>query len=104
MYFETAKDVLLSEVYNLQKHPFTTPPADDKNNPTLVFYHDTFSSQADKEQPIYHMQKANSALGIYLGVLMNNLCQRKSLYNELLARSSCNRNLAQVKCQANTGE
>jgi asparagine synthase (glutamine-hydrolysing) len=45
-----------------QKHPFTTPPTRDKKDPMLAFYHDTFSSQAAKEQPIYDMQKANSAL------------------------------------------
>jgi asparagine synthase (glutamine-hydrolysing) len=59
---EAAKDVLLPEVYNRQKHPFTTPPTRDKKDPMLAFYHDTFSSQAAKEQPIYDMQKANSAL------------------------------------------
>ncbi|AGH45431.1 asparagine synthase (glutamine-hydrolyzing) [Paraglaciecola psychrophila] len=59
---EAAKDVLLPEVYNRQKHPFTTPPARDKKDPILAFYHDTFTSQAAKEQPIYDMQKANSAL------------------------------------------
>lgn len=59
---EAAKDVLLPEVYNRQKHPFTTPPARNKEDPMLAFYHDTFSSQVAKEQPIYDMQKANSAL------------------------------------------
>ena len=59
---EAAKDVLLPEVYNRQKHPFTTPPARNKKDPMLTFYHDTFASQAAKEQPIYDMQKAYSAL------------------------------------------
>jgi asparagine synthase (glutamine-hydrolysing) len=59
---EAAKDVLLPEVYNRQKHPFTTPPTRDKKDPMLAFYHDTFSSVAAKEQPIYDMQKAYSAL------------------------------------------
>ncbi len=59
---EATKDVLLPEVYNRQKHPFTTPPSKNKNDPMLAFYHDTFSSQAAKEQPIYDMQKANYAL------------------------------------------
>ncbi|MFT6268761.1 MAG: asparagine synthase (glutamine-hydrolyzing) [Alphaproteobacteria bacterium] len=59
---EAAKDVLLPEVYNRQKHPFTTPPVRDKKDPMLAFYHDTFSSKAAKEQPIYDMHKAASAL------------------------------------------
>ncbi|WP_371194433.1 asparagine synthase (glutamine-hydrolyzing) [Glaciecola sp. SC05] len=59
---EAAKDVLLPEVYNRQKHPFTTPPSRDKHDPMLAFYHDTFASQAAKDQPIYNMDKANQAL------------------------------------------
>jgi asparagine synthase (glutamine-hydrolysing) len=59
---EAAKDVLLPEVYNRQKHPFTTPPARNKEDSMLGFYHDTFSSQAAKDQPIYDMQKAYAAL------------------------------------------
>lgn len=61
---EAAKDVLLPEVYNRQKHPFTTPPARDIKDPMLAFYHDTFSSQAAKDQPIYNMQKAHAALNM----------------------------------------
>jgi asparagine synthase (glutamine-hydrolysing) len=59
---EAAKDVLLPEVYNRQKHPFTTPPARNNKDPMLGFYRDTFASQAAKEQPIYNMQKAHAAL------------------------------------------
>ena len=59
---EAAKDVLLPEVYNRQKHPFTTPPSRDKNDPMLAFYRDTFASQAAQVQPIYNMKKANKAL------------------------------------------
>jgi asparagine synthase (glutamine-hydrolysing) len=40
----------------LQHHPHVT------KRPDVSVYHDTFSSQAAKEQPIYDMQKANSAL------------------------------------------
>jgi asparagine synthase (glutamine-hydrolysing) len=59
---EAAKDVLLPEVYHRQKHPCTTPPSRDKKDPMLAFYHDTFSSQAAQEQPIYNMKKAITAL------------------------------------------
>jgi asparagine synthase (glutamine-hydrolysing) len=59
---EAAKDVLLPEVYDRQKHPFTTPPVRDKKDPMLMFYRDTFSSQAAKDQPIYDMEKAVAAV------------------------------------------
>lgn len=58
---EATKDVLLPEVYDRQKHPFTTPPIRDENDPMLAFYRDTFSSQAAREQPIYDMEKVSAA-------------------------------------------
>ena len=59
---EAAKDVLIPEVYDRQKHPFTTPPTRDENDPMLTFYRDTFASQAAKDQPIYDMKKVSTAL------------------------------------------
>lgn len=59
---EATKDVLIDEVYNRQKHPFTTPPTHDKNDPMLTFYRDTFASRAAKDQPLYNMKKVNAAL------------------------------------------
>ena len=59
---EAAKDVLIPEVYDRQKHPFTTPPTRARNDPMLAFYRDTFASQAAKDQPIYDMTKALAAL------------------------------------------
>jgi asparagine synthase (glutamine-hydrolysing) len=59
---EAAKDVLIPEVYDRQKHPFTTPPTRNENDPMLVFYRDTFSSQAARDQPIYDMKKVSAAL------------------------------------------
>ncbi|MGY4647991.1 asparagine synthase (glutamine-hydrolyzing) [Mycobacterium sp. URHB0021] len=60
---EAAKDVLIPEVYDRQKHPFTTPPMRDKNDPMLAFYRDTFASQAARDQPIYDMKKVCTTLG-----------------------------------------
>jgi asparagine synthase (glutamine-hydrolysing) len=57
-----AKDVLIPEVYDRQKHPFSTPPARDKNDPMLAFYRDTFASQAARDQPIYDMKKVCTTL------------------------------------------
>jgi asparagine synthase (glutamine-hydrolysing) len=59
---EATKDVLIPEVYDRQKHPFTTPPSRDKNDAMLTFYRDTFASQAAKDQPIYDMKKVCTAL------------------------------------------
>jgi asparagine synthase (glutamine-hydrolysing) len=59
---EATKDVLIPEVYDRQKHPFTSPPAHDKNDPMMAFYRDTFASRAAKDQPIYDMAKATVAL------------------------------------------
>ncbi len=59
---EATKDVLIPEVYDRQKHPFTTPPTRDENDPMLAFYRDTFSSQAAQDQPIFDMKKVSAAL------------------------------------------
>jgi asparagine synthase (glutamine-hydrolysing) len=59
---EATKDVLIPEVYDRQKHPFTTPPTRNPNDPMLAFYRDTFASQAAKDQPIYDMTKVRTAL------------------------------------------
>ena len=54
---EAARDVLIPEVYDRQKHPFTSPPTRDQDDPMMGFYHDTFASQAARVQPIYDMDK-----------------------------------------------
>lgn len=59
---EATRDVLIPEVYDRQKHPFTTPPTRTANDPMLVFYRDTFASQAAKDQPIYDMTKVCATL------------------------------------------
>jgi asparagine synthase (glutamine-hydrolysing) len=59
---EATKDVLIPEVYDRQKHPFTTPPTRDKTDPMLEFYRDTFASRAAEEQPIYDMKKVGATL------------------------------------------
>jgi len=59
---EATKDVLIPEVYDRQKHPFSTPPTRTRNDPMLTFYRDTFASQAAKDQPIYDITKASAAL------------------------------------------
>ena len=45
-----------------QKHPFTTPPTRNTNDPMLTLYRDTFASQAAKDQPIYDMKRVSTTL------------------------------------------
>jgi asparagine synthase (glutamine-hydrolysing) len=59
---EATKDVLIPEVYDRQKHPFSTPPTRNENDPMLAFYRDTFASRAAADQPIYDMQKVSASL------------------------------------------
>ncbi|MET0534440.1 MAG: asparagine synthase (glutamine-hydrolyzing) [Steroidobacter sp.] len=59
---EATRDVLIPEVYDRQKHPFTTPPTHAADDPMLDFYRDTFASRAAHDQPIYDMTKARAAL------------------------------------------
>jgi asparagine synthase (glutamine-hydrolysing) len=65
---EATKDVLIPEVYDRQKHPFTTPPTRDANDPMLEFYRDTFASQAAKDQPVFDMAKVTATLDGLLDV------------------------------------
>ena len=55
-------DSAIQQVYDRQKHPFTTPPTRSKDDPMLTFYRDTFASQAANDQPIFDMKKAGTAL------------------------------------------
>ena len=59
---EATRDVLIPEVYDRQKHPFTAPPTRNPNDPMLAFYRDTFASQAAQDQPIYDVTKARAVL------------------------------------------
>ena len=59
---EATKDVLIPEVYDRQKHPFTAPPTRAANDPMLAFYRDTFASRAANDQPIYDMSKVRAVL------------------------------------------
>ena len=59
---EAARDVLIPQVYDRQKHPFTSPPTRDRNDPMMGFYRDMFASRAAKDQPMYDMTKAGATL------------------------------------------
>lgn len=51
---EAAKDVLIEEVYNREKHPFTSPPTQEgKDDALLELFNDTLTSKAIEDQPIY---------------------------------------------------
>lgn len=57
---EAAKDVLIEEVYNREKHPFTSPPA-AAGDPMMTMLADVIASRALDEQPIFDPAKARAA-------------------------------------------
>ena len=59
---EATRDVLIDEVYNREKHPFTTPPAQSDDNPMFELFEDAFSSKALDDQPIYDPDSARAVL------------------------------------------
>lgn len=59
---EATKDVLIEEVYNREKHPFSSPPANPTNDPMMSMYEDVLASSALDAQPIYDPARARGAL------------------------------------------
>jgi len=57
---EAAKDVLIEEVYNREKHPFTSPPA-AAGDPMMTMLADVIASRALDDQPIFDPAKARAA-------------------------------------------
>lgn len=57
---EAAKDVLIEEVYNREKHPFTSPPA-NVGDPMMTMLGDVLASRALDDQPIFDPAKARAA-------------------------------------------
>jgi asparagine synthase (glutamine-hydrolysing) len=57
---EAAKDVLIEEVYNREKHPFTSPPAGGED-PMMTMFQDVLASRALDEQPIFDPARARQA-------------------------------------------
>ena len=57
---EAAKDVLIEEVYNREKHPFTSPPA-AVGDPMMDMLGDVIASRALDDQPIFDAAKARQA-------------------------------------------
>lgn len=57
---EAAKDVLIEEVYNREKHPFTSPPA-AAGDPMMTMLADVMASRALDDQPIFDPAKARAA-------------------------------------------
>lgn len=51
---EATRDVLIEEVYNREKHPFTSPPTEEGTDDALLeLFNDTLTSKAIEDQPIY---------------------------------------------------
>lgn len=53
---EAAREVLIREVYDREKHPFTSPPADGED-PMMTLFADVIASRALDEQPIFDPAK-----------------------------------------------
>ncbi|MCX2979854.1 asparagine synthase (glutamine-hydrolyzing) [Halieaceae bacterium IMCC14734] len=80
---EAARDVIIEEVYNREKHPFATPPAKASDNDGLYqLYADTFHSKALEDQPVFDpaaVRKAFAAmpdLPFEQQALLDNLLNR----------------------------
>ncbi len=50
---EATRDVIIDPVYNREKHPFTTPPAQHDNDPMRALFADVFASAALDNQPVF---------------------------------------------------
>ena len=59
---EAAKDVLIEEVYNREKHPFTSPPAAPGDDPMLAMFEDVMASRAFEEQPMFDPGRVREGL------------------------------------------
>jgi asparagine synthase (glutamine-hydrolysing) len=59
---EAAKDVLIEEVYNREKHPFTSPPAEPADDPMVEMFQDVMASRAFEEQPIFDPARVREGL------------------------------------------
>lgn len=62
---EAAKDCLINEVYNREKHPFTAPPAKRDDDPMMQFFSDMLTSKALDNQPIYDPVRARSLFNVW---------------------------------------
>ena len=62
---EATRNVIIEPVYNREKHPFTTPPAQRDDDPMLELFQDTFASRALEDQPFLRPnRRARIARGI----------------------------------------
>ena len=50
---EATRDVIIDPVYNREKHPFTTPPAQHDDDPMRTLFADVFASAALDNQPVF---------------------------------------------------
>ena len=62
---EATKDCLIDAVYHREKHPFTTPPAKNSEDPMMQFFRDTLASRALDAQPIYDPLKVRSLADVW---------------------------------------
>jgi len=59
---EATRDVIIDPVYNREKHPFSTPPAQAGTQDAMFeLYADTFSSKLLDDQPIFDPEAVRDA-------------------------------------------
>ena len=59
---EATRDVIIDPVYNREKHPFTTPPAQHDADPMRELFSDVFTSAALDNQPVFDPAAARALL------------------------------------------
>jgi asparagine synthase (glutamine-hydrolysing) len=59
---EAARDVIIEDVYNREKHPFTSPPAQQDDDPMFALFEDVLNSSALDDQPVYDPQFSRQLL------------------------------------------
>ncbi|MBV8993939.1 MAG: hypothetical protein JO287_09625, partial [Pseudonocardiales bacterium] len=59
---EAVRDCVPPEVYDRQKHPFISPPAQETTDALAVFCQDTLRSQAINDQPFFHPRRVRSLM------------------------------------------
>jgi asparagine synthase (glutamine-hydrolysing) len=59
---EATRDVIIDPVYNREKHPFTTPPAQHDDDPMRELFADVFASAALDDQPVFDPTAARALL------------------------------------------
>ncbi len=81
---EATRDVIIDPVYNREKHPFTTPPAQDDNDPMRALFGDVFASAALDNQPVFDPGASRALLDELPGLAPENRFAAEGLIQRIL--------------------